>query len=229
MQSLNRASEMRCVPPTLSGENALHLCTCLFISHLAALPPRDVFEDASIQYVLKDVETGTAKTNRMIVEHIAAFLQKVTHAGTKGRLTDLNEQIRRIIILGVTGMEELPEGVLKDIAKAIKQPLRSVKRVHQATWGASTAPSLRPVPVLLCWSCCLTAAVRYEVLAMICCMPQLPAAHCVYFHGIQRQFIAQYNIGPPSCIATNCCCIECMLFPIQMPVHPTAAKSEVLR
>ena len=66
----------------------------------------------------------------------------------------------------------------------------------EATWGASTTPSLRPVPVLLCWSCCLTAAVRYEVLAMICCMPQLPAAHCVYFHGIQRQFIAQYNIGP---------------------------------
>jgi hypothetical protein len=27
-------------------------------------------------------------------------------------------------------------------------------------------------------------------------MPQLPAAYCVYFHGIQRQFIAQYNIGP---------------------------------
>jgi hypothetical protein len=58
--------------------------------------------------------------------------------------------------------------------------------------GAKTGAAEKPriaVLVLLPHDC---AAVRYEVLAMICCKLQLPAAaHCVYFHGIQRQFSAQ--------------------------------------
>jgi hypothetical protein len=63
------------------------------------------------------------------VENLAAFLKTLTHDGVRGRITDSNEQMRRIIIHAITGGKDLPAGVLKNIAKAIEQPLRSLQRV----------------------------------------------------------------------------------------------------
>ena len=90
---------------------------------------RGAFQHREFQYFLDDFMTEEQKMDKLAIDNLCSWLGKLTGEG-QGRIGNEAEQMRRLVLMALTGERSLPVATQNRLADRMETDRRYLKKIH---------------------------------------------------------------------------------------------------